>query len=187
MDHAVDQCSVALFGEVGVGKTALTYQFVLNYFPEACARTLEEVSRKKWVVDDIPCWMEVIDTDGQPDYASLQDDRWIRAGHGLFLIYSITSRASFDALWQTVQYMQRDKAPLMLLGNKCDNFLDRAVSTEEATALASHLGCPFLEVSAKTTQNVDRAFADLVRLVWQNRPEATTKPLRKKRRKCVVL
>ncbi|KAJ7678357.1 small GTPase superfamily, partial [Mycena rosella] len=100
----------------------------------------------------------------------------IRAGQGFFLIYSITSRSSFnrlEELWQSVQRIKGETTPLMLLGNKCDfGASDRAVSTEEGVALARQFGCPFLEVSAKTGMNVDRAFSDLVRLLRQNRPEA---------------
>ncbi|KAJ7493599.1 small GTPase superfamily [Mycena latifolia] len=183
-----EKWSIALLGDTGVGKTALTYQFILNAFAETYDSILEEVCRKKWVVDETLCWMEVIDTAGSPEYASLQD-QWIREGHGFFLVYSLTSRARFDrldALWQSVRCIKGDKAPIILLANKCDNFLDRAISTEEAAALARHFRCPFLEVSAKTAQNVDRAFADLVRLIRQSRADVPARQVEKER-KCVVL
>ena len=49
----------------------------------------------------------------------------------------------------------------ILIGNKCDWEEKRAVSTEQGEALAAELGIPFIEVSAKSNINVDKAFYSL--------------------------
>lgn len=49
----------------------------------------------------------------------------------------------------------------ILIGNKCDWEEKRAVSTEQGQALADELGISFLEVSAKSNVNIDRAFYSL--------------------------
>lgn len=49
----------------------------------------------------------------------------------------------------------------ILIGNKCDWEEKRAVSTEQGEALAKELGIPFLEVSAKSNINIDKAFYSL--------------------------
>lgn len=49
----------------------------------------------------------------------------------------------------------------ILIGNKCDWEEKRAVSTEQGQALADELGIPFMEVSAKSNINVDKAFYSL--------------------------
>ena len=48
-----------------------------------------------------------------------------------------------------------------MIGNKCDWEEKRAVSTEEGQALADELGIPFMEVSAKSNINVEKAFFSL--------------------------
>jgi GTPase SAR1 family protein len=48
-----------------------------------------------------------------------------------------------------------------LIGNKCDWEEKRAVSTEQGQALANELGIPFLEVSAKSNINIEKAFYSL--------------------------
>lgn len=48
-----------------------------------------------------------------------------------------------------------------MIGNKCDWEEKRAVSTERGQQLADELGIPFLEVSAKSNINVEKAFYDL--------------------------
>lgn len=49
----------------------------------------------------------------------------------------------------------------ILIGNKCDWDDKRAVPTEEGQKLADELGIPFMEVSAKTNINVEKAFFSL--------------------------
>lgn len=49
----------------------------------------------------------------------------------------------------------------ILIGNKCDWEEKRTVSTEQGQALADELGIPFLEVSAKSNINIDKAFYSL--------------------------
>jgi len=49
----------------------------------------------------------------------------------------------------------------ILIGNKCDWEEKRAVSTEQGQALADELGIPFMEVSAKSNINIDKAFFNL--------------------------
>lgn len=49
----------------------------------------------------------------------------------------------------------------ILIGNKCDWEEKRAVSVEQGQALADELGIPFMEVSAKSNINVEKAFFSL--------------------------
>ena len=57
------------------------------------------------------------------------------------------------------------------VGSKCDLEGRRMVPKSEGIALASRLGCPFFEVSAKTGHNVDEAFdtASLLGLAYKYR------------------
>lgn len=48
-----------------------------------------------------------------------------------------------------------------MIGNKCDWEEKRVVSQEQGQALADELGIPFLEVSAKSNINIDKAFFSL--------------------------
>ncbi len=64
----------------------------------------------------------------------------------------------------------------ILIGNKCDWEEKRVVSTERGQQLADELGIPFLEVSAKTNTNIDKAFYNLAadikkRIIDTSKPE----------------
>ncbi|CAJ0753981.1 21126_t:CDS:2 [Entrophospora sp. SA101] len=123
--------------------------------------TIEDSYRKQVVIDDQPCVLEVLDTAGQEEYTALRD-QWIRDGEGFLLVYSISSRSTFERVErfrdQIIRVKDSDQVPLMLVGNKCDKITEREVSREEGMNMAKRLGCEFIESSAKTCVNVERAF-----------------------------
>ena len=90
--------------------------------------------------------------------------------------------------------VKRGDPIFMLVGNKCDKVQEREVSREEGAALARQFGCEFIETSAKTAQNVERVFTNLVRALRQTKsievgPSTSTKSNEKDRpkRKCVIM
>ncbi|KAH9921980.1 ras protein [Epithele typhae] len=198
----MDSWRVAVLGDGSVGKTALAVQFTLNCFvalttPETYDPTIEDAYRKQLVVDNRMCFVEVIDTAGQEEYATLRD-QWVREGQGFILVYSIASRATFDRLdvfRQAMLKVKRQKPVFMLVGNKCDKQYEREVSREEGAALARQFGCQFLETSAKTAHNVEQLFMNLVRLLRQTKQQEQGVPnpvvrapeRENRRRRCIVL
>jgi GTPase KRas protein len=79
----------------------------------------------------------------------------------------------------------------MLVGNKCDKTYEREVSREEGAALARQFGCEFLETSAKTAQNVELIFKNLVRSLRQTKNIEPGTPLPAKKEKkshgCIIM
>ncbi|KAG2184105.1 hypothetical protein INT44_009120 [Umbelopsis vinacea] len=155
--------------------------------------TIEDSYRKQVVIDEQPCVLEVLDTAGQEEYTALRD-QWIRDGEGFLLVYSISSRSTFERVErfrdQIFRVKDVDNVPLMLVGNKCDKVTEREVSREEGYAMAKRLSCDFIETSAKTCVNVERSFYSVVRMIRANREggyghQAGTKKKQKKR--CLIL
>ncbi|KDN53623.1 small G-protein Ras2 [Tilletiaria anomala UBC 951] len=184
---------LVVLGDGGVGKTALTIQLCLNHFVETYDPTIEDSYRKQTVIDGQPCMLEVLDTAGQEEYTALRD-QWIREGEGFLLVYSIAARATFERVERFRAQISRVKdqepstVPIMLVGNKCDKVNEREVSREEGQALANRLGCKFVESSAKTCVNVEKAYFTVVRQIREQRGEtikANTKS--KKSKKCNIL
>jgi GTPase KRas protein len=97
---------------------------------------------------------------------------YMKRGEGFLLVYSVTSKGSFEELAERREQILHVKGavddrdvPIVLIGNKTDINYEREVSTEEGRKLAAEWHCPFLETSAKTADNVDEAFYALVREV----------------------
>jgi len=167
----MDHWRIAILGDGGVGQTALAVQFTMNCYVEVYDPTIEDAYRKQLLVDNKMCFVEVIVTAGQEEYSTLRD-QWVREGQGFILVYSITSRSSFDRLEMFRQNMVRlkgDKPVFMLVGNDADKGYEREVSKEEGMALARTFGCEFLETSARTAHNVDKLFHDLIRQLRMSR------------------
>eukprot|EP00842_Homolaphlyctis_polyrhiza_P006783 jgi/Hompol1/7105/HPOL_004005-RA len=167
---------LVVLGDGGVGKTALTIQLCLNHFVETYDPTIEDSYRQQVVIDGTPCILEILDTAGQEEYTALRD-QWIRDGEGFLLCFSITSRSTFERLERFKDQIERVKdvdhlrhpVPMIVVGNKCDRIHDREVSFAEGVNLAHHLRCDYIETSAKTSQNVERAFFTVARLIRQQR------------------
>eukprot|EP00002_Diphylleia_rotans_P032021 TRINITY_DN668_c0_g1_i1.p2 TRINITY_DN668_c0_g1~~TRINITY_DN668_c0_g1_i1.p2 ORF type:complete len:118 (-),score=26.72 TRINITY_DN668_c0_g1_i1:1234-1587(-) len=86
---------LVIVGAGGVGKSALTVQFVQNLFVEKYDPTIEDSYRKQVDIDGESCMLEILDTAGQEELTAMRD-QYMRSGHGFVLVYSITSTASFN-------------------------------------------------------------------------------------------
>jgi Ras-related protein Rab-8A len=75
--------------------------------------------------------------------------------------YSTNRPLDIRTWFSNVEQHATEGVNKILIGNKCDWEEKRAVSTEQGQALADELGIPFLEVSAKSNINVDKAFYSL--------------------------
>jgi len=64
---------VVVLGSGGVGKSALTVQFVSGCFIEKYDPTIEDFYRKEIEVDNSPCVLEILDTAGTEQFASMRD------------------------------------------------------------------------------------------------------------------
>jgi len=153
-------------GSGGVGKSALTVKFVSGTFVDRYDPTIEDFYRKEIEVDGQPSVLEILDTAGTEQFASMRD-LYIKNGQGFVIVYSITSFQTFMDIKsmrdQIVRVKGTEKVPVVLVGNKADLSHQREVSTEEGQALAQMWNCSFLETSAKTTKNVNNVFIDVVR------------------------
>lgn len=157
---------VVVLGSGGVGKSALTVQFVTGTFIEKYDPTIEDFYRKEIEVDSSPSVLEILDTAGTEQFASMRD-LYIKNGQGFILVYSLVNQQSFQDIKpmrdQIVRVKRYEKVPLILVGNKVDLESEREVLSAEGRALAQEWGCPFMETSAKSKTMVDELFAEIVR------------------------
>ncbi|TNN02977.1 hypothetical protein fugu_000006 [Takifugu bimaculatus] len=94
---------VVVLGSGGVGKSALTVQFVTGTFIEKYDPTIEDFYRKEIEVDSSPSVLEILDTAGTEQFASMRD-LYIKNGQGFILVYSLLcNRLCRDTAPKTVR------------------------------------------------------------------------------------
>jgi len=94
--------------------------------------------RKQCVIDDEVALLDVLDTAGQEEYSAMRE-QYMRTGEGFLLVYSITSRSSFEEIstfqQQILRVKDRDYYPMVVVANKCDLEHERQVSTQGMSKL----------------------------------------------------
>jgi len=200
-ERDMTEYKMIVLGDGGVGKSALTIQFISNYFVEEYDPNIEDCYRKQAVIDGEVCRLDILDTAGQDEYSAMRE-QYMRTGEGFMLVYAVDKPSSFELLsmigLQVKRVKDRDDVPMVLVGNKCD--LEAQVHYEKAKSLAEFHGCPLLVTSAKTREGVIDAFHTLVREIrkWRKRKpnseggepnQATTGcfGVQRKRPKCVLM
>lgn len=168
MQNNIREYKLVVVGGGGVGKSALTIQLIQSHFVDEYDPTIEDSYRKQVVIDDKVSILDILDTAGQEEYSAMRE-QYMRTGEGFLLVYSVTSRTSFDELMTYYQQILRvkdaDYVPVFLVGNKSDLEDERQVAYEEGVSLAKQFNAPFMETSAKQAINVEDSFYGLVRLV----------------------
>jgi GTPase KRas protein len=151
--------------------------------------TIEDSYRKQVMIDDETALLDILDTAGQEEFSSMQD-QWMRDGKGFLLVYNITSRPTFDEVSILYEKILRtkdtDHVPIVLVGNKCDLKDERQVEYNEGADLAKKWGCSFFETSAKIKLNNEACFFELVREI-RKANKATGKDKKVTKKICTIL
>eukprot|EP00211_Chloroparvula_japonica_P016499 CAMPEP_0119132972 /NCGR_PEP_ID=MMETSP1310-20130426/12721_1 /TAXON_ID=464262 /ORGANISM="Genus nov. species nov., Strain RCC2339" /LENGTH=189 /DNA_ID=CAMNT_0007123641 /DNA_START=104 /DNA_END=673 /DNA_ORIENTATION=- len=165
---------VIIVGAGGVGKSALTLQYMYGDFVEEYDPTSADSYRKKITIDEEDMNLDILDTAGQEEYAAMRDN-YYRTGEGFICVYSVTLESSFKSVNEfreaILRVTERESVPFVLVGNKVDLEDQREVSKDKGEALAKKFECDFVETSAKTNQNVDKAFQSIVRQIIEAKKE----------------
>ena len=167
MNTNIKSFKLLLLGESGTGaKTCLLRRYIDNSFPSRTIPTIGFDSRNKIVQTDFGAIkLQIFDTAGQEKFRTICSN-FVKGSHCIILGYDVTERYSFEEIrkyWYNFVMKNKDgNSPLMyLVGNKIDK-PDRVVSDEEGKSLANDLNMKYFGVSAKTGENVDILFNDIV-------------------------
>ena len=159
---------ILLLGDSSVGKTCILTRYADNTFQEEHMATIGLDFKIKSVnLNGKIVKVQIWDTAGQDRFKSITKN-YYKGAHGIILIYDVTKRKTFDNLknWiDTIKEEVSDKVSVILVGNKIDNIDNRVVTTQEGQGIANEYNLQFYETSAKTGDNIDIAFNDLIKKV----------------------
>merc|ERR1719260_490572 len=114
---------VVVLGSGGVGKSVPAVSKISGHFMEKYDPTIEDFYRKEIEVDSTPCVLEILDTAGTEQFASMRD-LYIKNGQGFVVVYSLTNHQTFQDIKtmrdQIVRVKGCERVPILLVGNKVD-------------------------------------------------------------------
>uniref|UniRef100_A0A4W5RC75 RAS related 2 n=1 Tax=Hucho hucho TaxID=62062 RepID=A0A4W5RC75_9TELE len=84
---------LVVVGGGGVGKSALTIQFIQSYFVTDYDPTIEDSYTKQCVIDERAARLDILDTAGQEEFGAMRE-QYMRTGEGFLLVFSVTDRGS---------------------------------------------------------------------------------------------
>lgn len=159
---------ILLIGDSSVGKTSILNSFTNGSFDLDIKNTIGVgVKTKHLKVKEKLTRLLIFDTAGQERFRTLTSG-FYRGGHGILMVYDMTSRESFDNLkyWmkEIIQYSTNDPIAIVV-GNKLDRKDERTVSSMEGLSYAREQGAMYIEASAKTNQGVKQAFDELLQKI----------------------
>ncbi|CAL4068401.1 unnamed protein product, partial [Meganyctiphanes norvegica] len=155
-----------IIGDMGVGKSCLLHQF----------------TEKKYIMDLLALGTCIMGLRGQQIRGRESDSlnqrnfqklfqSYYRGAAGALMVYDITRRSTYNHLssWLTdARNLTNPNTVIFLIGNKADLDAQRDVTYEEAKQFAEENGLMFVEASAKTGENVEEAFLETAKKIYQN-------------------
>ena len=173
--HARDDTGVTLqvlvLGFDQVGKSSLSMRLGTGKFIDATIQnTKESTIQCPMTINDQRVLLEVRDATLEGEFPFTKRVKSIRNTKGIVLVYSISSKYSFDKLCdlreqilRIREHLERKTCSMVLIGTKLDEEETREVSFEEGEELAEAFHIPFFETSSKDGTNVKEAFESLTK------------------------
>jgi len=161
---------VVLVGDSFVGKTNIMSKYIKNEFHEDSKATVGvEFGSKQFTVEGHSIKAQIWDTAGQERYKAITS-AYYKGAKGAFIVYDITRKQSFDSVekWvNDVTAVADKKITIILIGNKCDLEDQRQITKEQGEEKANKLEIAFLETSALSGENLDKAFDKMMNEVYK--------------------
>ncbi|XP_065215660.1 ras-related protein Rab-27A isoform X2 [Planococcus citri] len=180
-------------GDSGVGKTSFLYQYTDGKFTTKFISTVGIDFKEKRLIYKSQgrshrIHLQIWDTAGQERFRSLTTS-FYRDAMGFILLFDLTNEESFldvrNWLFQLKAHAYCEDPDIVLCGNKVDLEEKRVVSEEKAKEVAEYYGLPYLETSAATGQNINRAIDMLLDMVMVRMEVDTDRTLKMNNKKQV--
>ena len=111
--------------------------------------------------------LQIWDTSGQERFKSIAR-AYFKGAHAIILIFSIIDKKSFENVQNWVNQIKEEtteKTLLILIGNKINLEDEREIMKNEGEELAKEFDINYYECSAKTGENINLAFDELIKKI----------------------
>ena len=161
---------IILIGDSGVGKTNIMSKFLKNQFMEESKATIGvEFGSKLFNHEGHKIKAQIWDTAGQEKYKAITG-AYYKGSKGALVVYDITQKKSFENIEKWVNDLKvagDPKITINLIGNKSDLEDKRQVLKDQGEEKARSFGCAFLETSAYSGDNIEKAFNLMIKEIYE--------------------
>ena len=167
--HIID-VKIILLGDSAVGKTSIIGRYINNTFKENYSCTIQAEKKMKIINEDenTSLRLNIWDTMGQEKYKSVTR-QYYHDSDGAIIVFDLTKRETFDNVKNWINELRcygSEDTNIIILGNKSDEKNKREISEEEIKQQLNN-DYFYLEVSAKTGNNISLAFDKLKKLIME--------------------
>jgi len=161
------KCKAIIVGDFSVGKTSLLVQFAEKMFTVDYKPTIGvSVVKKQYYFADKDALVDLLlfDIAAQSRFLSVRH-RYYEGADISMVVFDVTRPETLDSVHNWYYDLSKflgGKIPSVVVANKTDLVDQRKVDSKQAEILAKTLDLPYVETSAKTSDNVDQAFKMLV-------------------------
>ena len=156
---------ILILGDYSVGKTSFLNRYVSNSFLSKTLSTLgvEYVLKNAKMKDGSIVKLQIWDTVGQERFRTITKS-FFKGAHAIVLIFSVIDSDSFNNVrkWITQIRDSADKDVILILAGNKNDCEDRKVDKSEAEELANEFDIKYFDCSAKTGENINKAFEELI-------------------------
>jgi small GTP-binding protein len=160
---------VIIIGPGAVGKTSLIRRFVENHFSFNYKFTIgvDFLAKTLKIEEDRIVKLAIWDVGGQERFKFLRRN-FYEGTHGAILVFDLSRANTFPKMKDWLIDMQNlieHKIPFIILGNKSDLLAEvgDVINREEPKLFVEKAESLYLETSAKTGDNVEKAFNELTK------------------------
>ena len=160
---------IVIIGDSGVGKSNLLSRYLKNEFSLDTKSTVGvEFATQRLEIQNFKIKVQIWDTAGQERYKSITN-AYYKGAKGALLVYDITKKDTFENIDKWLFELKRngdEDLTLVLVGNKCDLESQREVCKSIGNDKAILYNCAFMETSALSAENVDKAFNVMINEIF---------------------
>lgn len=161
---------IMMLGDTDSGKISLTIRYISGFFLDDLKLTIGvDFYSKTTNYNDKKVKLQIWDF-GEEERFRFLLHQYCKGANAAFFLYNITNPHSLDHLsdWTQIIREHAGDIPIMLLGTHADLVDQRAVTRDEGIQAAkTHNLSAFIELSAKTGQNVEKAFEVITEILFE--------------------
>ena len=161
---------IILIGDSSVGKTNIMNKYLKNQFKEDSRATVGvEFGSRQFEIENRKIKAQIWDTAGQERYRAVTS-AYYKGAKGAFIVYDVTRKETFDSVnrWISDILTTCDKnLTIILIGNKSDLEDQRQISKQQGEEKAKTYQLAFLETSALSGENLEKAFNMLINEIYE--------------------